>query len=65
MAEPLALEFYIGLPREIPDERIAVVKTLSPVDWSDRHLLEVEAGASLRARHPPPLPPVPLLLLQP
>jgi CubicO group peptidase (beta-lactamase class C family) len=26
---PLALEFYIGLPRQIPDERVAVLKTLS------------------------------------
>jgi CubicO group peptidase (beta-lactamase class C family) len=30
IAAPLALEFYIGLPREIPDDRLAVVKTLSP-----------------------------------
>jgi CubicO group peptidase (beta-lactamase class C family) len=29
IAEPLDLEFYIGLPREIPGERIATLKTLS------------------------------------
>jgi CubicO group peptidase (beta-lactamase class C family) len=29
IAEPLHLEFYIGLPREIPGERIATLKTLS------------------------------------
>jgi len=30
IAVPLSLDFYIGLPPEIPDERIARVKTLSP-----------------------------------
>jgi CubicO group peptidase (beta-lactamase class C family) len=30
IAVPLGLEFYIGLPRDIPDDRLAVVKTLSP-----------------------------------
>jgi CubicO group peptidase (beta-lactamase class C family)/hypothetical membrane protein len=30
IAVPLGLEFYIGLPREIADERLAKVKTLSP-----------------------------------
>ena len=30
IADPLKLEFYIGLPREIPDERLAKVKPLSP-----------------------------------
>jgi CubicO group peptidase (beta-lactamase class C family) len=29
IAEPLGLEFYIGLPREIPFERLATLKTLS------------------------------------
>jgi CubicO group peptidase (beta-lactamase class C family) len=29
IAGPLALEFYIGLPREIPDDRLAQVKPLS------------------------------------
>jgi CubicO group peptidase (beta-lactamase class C family) len=29
IAVPLGLEFYIGLPREIPDERLAKVKPLS------------------------------------
>jgi CubicO group peptidase (beta-lactamase class C family) len=29
IARPLDLEFYIGLPREIPSERIATLKTLS------------------------------------
>jgi CubicO group peptidase (beta-lactamase class C family) len=29
IAVPLGLEFYIGLPREIPQERIAVLETLS------------------------------------
>ena len=29
IAEPLGLEFYIGLPAEIPDERLAVLETLS------------------------------------
>jgi CubicO group peptidase (beta-lactamase class C family) len=31
IAVPLDLEFYIGLPREIPAARIAKVKTLSPL----------------------------------
>ena len=31
IAEPLGLEFYIGLPHDVPDERLATVKTLSPV----------------------------------
>jgi CubicO group peptidase (beta-lactamase class C family) len=30
IAAPLGLEFYIGLPRAIPDERLARVKPLSP-----------------------------------
>ena len=30
VAEPLGLDFYIGLPRQIPDERIA---TLEPLSW--------------------------------
>ena len=30
IAKPLGLEFYVGLPREIPDERLARLKTLSP-----------------------------------
>lgn len=29
IAEPLGLEFYVGLPREIPSDRIASLKTLS------------------------------------
>ena len=29
IATPLGLDFYIGLPRDIPDERVARVKTLS------------------------------------
>jgi CubicO group peptidase (beta-lactamase class C family) len=29
IAAPLDLEFYIGLPRDVPDERLAKVKTLS------------------------------------
>jgi CubicO group peptidase (beta-lactamase class C family) len=29
IAEPLGLEFYIGLPNEIPDSRLAELKTLS------------------------------------
>jgi len=29
IATPLGLEFYIGLPRDIPDERLATLKTLS------------------------------------
>ena len=29
IAVPLDLEFYIGLPRDVPDERVAKVKTLS------------------------------------
>jgi CubicO group peptidase (beta-lactamase class C family) len=31
IATPLGLEVYIGLPPEIPNERIAVLKTLSPL----------------------------------
>lgn len=31
IAVPLGVEFYIGLPRDIPAERLARVKTLSPV----------------------------------
>ena len=30
IAVPLGLEFFIGLPREIPAERLATVKTLTP-----------------------------------
>ncbi|HEX6047941.1 MAG TPA: serine hydrolase domain-containing protein [Gemmatimonadaceae bacterium] len=30
IAVPLGLEFYIGLPREIPDDRLATLETLSP-----------------------------------
>lgn len=30
IAVPLGVEFYIGLPREIPDERLARLQTLSP-----------------------------------
>jgi CubicO group peptidase (beta-lactamase class C family) len=30
IAKPLGLEFYIGLPRDIPNERLARLKTLSP-----------------------------------
>lgn len=30
IAVPLGLEFYIGLPRKVPDEQLARVKTLSP-----------------------------------
>jgi len=30
IAAPLGLDFYIGLPHDIPDERLARVKTLSP-----------------------------------
>ena len=30
IAKPLGLEFYIGLPRKIPDERLARLQTLSP-----------------------------------
>jgi CubicO group peptidase (beta-lactamase class C family) len=30
IARPLGLEFYIGLPREIPDDRLAAIKPLSP-----------------------------------
>ena len=29
IATPLGLEFYIGLPRDIPDERLATLRTLS------------------------------------
>ncbi len=29
IAKPLGVEFYIGLPRDMPDERVAKVKTLS------------------------------------
>ena len=31
IAIPLGLEFYIGLPRDIPDERIATLETLNPL----------------------------------
>jgi CubicO group peptidase (beta-lactamase class C family) len=30
IAEPLRLDFHIGLPRDIPDQRLAKVKTLTP-----------------------------------
>ncbi len=30
IAVPLGLEFYIGLPREVPNERLATLQTLSP-----------------------------------
>ena len=41
IAEPLGLEFYIGLPPEIPDARLAKVKPLTP--WRGA------AGAALHA----------------
>ena len=31
LAEPLGIEFYIGIPREIPDSRIAVIKDFIPL----------------------------------
>jgi CubicO group peptidase (beta-lactamase class C family) len=31
VAEPLDLEFYIGLPDEVPDSRIATIQMISPV----------------------------------
>ncbi len=31
IARPLGLEFYIGLPPEIPDERLAKLRTLPPM----------------------------------
>jgi CubicO group peptidase (beta-lactamase class C family) len=31
IAVPLGLQFYIGLPHDVPDERLAKVKTLSPL----------------------------------
>lgn len=30
IARPLGIDFYIGLPREVPDARLAKLKTLSP-----------------------------------
>ena len=30
IARPLQIDFYIGLPEEIPDERLAVLRTFSP-----------------------------------
>ena len=30
IAEPLKIEFYIGLPPEIPDERVAHLRTFTP-----------------------------------
>jgi CubicO group peptidase (beta-lactamase class C family) len=40
IAEPLGLEFYIGLPPDIPDSRLAIVESTRPSDFL-HHLAEV------------------------
>ena len=40
IAEPLDLEFYIGLPPEVPDSRLAIVESTRPIDML-LHLNEV------------------------
>ena len=40
ISEPLGVEFYIGLPLEIPDSRLAIVETTRPLDIL-LHLREV------------------------
>jgi CubicO group peptidase (beta-lactamase class C family) len=46
IAEPLGLEFYIGLPREVPDSRLAIVESTRPIDLL-LHLNEVPVWFTL------------------
>ena len=51
IAVPLGLEFYIGLPPEIPSERIAVLKTLSR--WRALGALRTTPPVLIRKMLPP------------
>lgn len=46
IAEPLDLEFYIGLPPEVPDSRLAIVESTRPIDML-RHLREIPVRFTL------------------
>jgi CubicO group peptidase (beta-lactamase class C family) len=51
IAEPLAIDFYIGLPSEVPDERLAQLRTFTP-RRSLRALPHTPAGYVLRILWP-------------
>lgn len=51
IAEPLGIEFYIGLPREIPDERLAELRLFTPMR-ALRALRSVPSGYVLRILWP-------------
>jgi CubicO group peptidase (beta-lactamase class C family) len=57
IAEPLDLEFYIGLPREVPDSRLAIVESTRPIDML-RHLREIPVRFTLAMFLPTTIPPV-------
>ena len=46
IAEPLDLEFYIGLPPQVPDSRPAIVDSTRPIDML-RHLREIPVRFTL------------------
>jgi CubicO group peptidase (beta-lactamase class C family) len=46
IAEPLDLEFYIGLPPEVPDSRLAIVESTRPIDML-RHIKEIPVRFTL------------------
>ena len=51
IAEPLQIEFYIGLPPEIPDERLAELRLFTPMR-AIRALRSVQSGYVLRILWP-------------
>ena len=51
IAAPLGIEFYIGLPREIPDERLAKLRLFSPMR-AIRALPSVPRGYVMRILWP-------------
>jgi CubicO group peptidase (beta-lactamase class C family) len=51
IAKPLAIEFYIGLPRDIPDERLAQLRLFSPMR-AIRALPSVPMGYVMRILWP-------------
>ena len=46
IAEPLDLEFYIGLPLEVPDSRLAIVESTRPMDML-RYIKEIPVQFAL------------------
>ena len=46
IAEPLDLEFYIGLPLEVSDSRLAIVESTRPMDML-RHIKEIPVQFAL------------------